>query len=311
MILQSYSFLSIMLLSNAMPSYGHELLQEILPFPDDSPSLVGTNWKMFEINGAVAQGGQEMFFSSESSLSGFNGCHLFDAEWGTVPSSSMITIDIGSISMNECSWMTDVQEQEMTDFVSLLRQDAIAYSISADELWLTMYRDDTPTMTLTRIPNPIQPHERLMGTNWLATDIRGLHTRNTLRPVLEEYPIILSFSRDEVSGNAGCNQFSAETSSSRMTLNKFQVADVAITSMHCGQEAMSQERAFMRILENPGLQYTLSWEQVRGDEWTQVLRLGSPDSAPTMVQFVLLGFENPDEGVGQYPAGSDGTDVSS
>ena len=134
-----------------------------------------------------------------------------------------------------------------------------------------MYRDDTPTMTLTRIPNPIQPHERLMGTNWLATDICGLHTRNSLRPVLEDYPITLSFSRDEVRGNAGCNQFSAKTSSSQITLNKFQVADVAITSMHCGQEAMSQERAFMSILENPGLQYTLSWEQVRGDEWTKCL----------------------------------------
>eukprot|EP00984_Skeletonema_dohrnii_P006586 scaffold2353_cov93-Skeletonema_dohrnii-CCMP3373.AAC.17 len=96
----------IMLLSNAMPSYGHELLQERLPFPDDSPSLISTNWKMFEINGAVAQGGQEKFFLSEPSLSGFNGCHLFDAEWGTVPSSSMITFGIGSISMNECSWMT-------------------------------------------------------------------------------------------------------------------------------------------------------------------------------------------------------------
>ncbi|KAK1740320.1 hypothetical protein QTG54_009270 [Skeletonema marinoi] len=161
-------------------------------------------------------------------------------------------------------------------------------------------------MTLTRIPNPIQPHERLMGTNWLATDICGLHTRNSLRPVLEDYPITLSFSRDEVRGNAGCNQFSAKTSSSQITLNKFQVADVAITSMHCGQEAMSQERAFMSILENPGLQYTLSWEQVRGDEWTQVLRLGSPDSAPTMVRFVLVGLESSEEDVKKSPAGTTG-----
>jgi hypothetical protein len=48
--------------------------------------------------------------------------------------------------------MTEEQDMQMRDFMGvLLRQDAIAYSLSEDEQELTLYTDDSPTMTLTRI----------------------------------------------------------------------------------------------------------------------------------------------------------------
>ena len=258
---------------------------------------------MKEINGAVVllEVPPGLFFPSESSLEGFNGCQGFSAEWDTVPSSSMIMVDVGRIRMNRNGCRTVEQQEQRDDFMSVLAQEAIAYSISEDEQELTMYSVDIPTMTLMRIPRPIQPHERLIGTSWIATGIRGLHTRNTLRPVLKGNHITVSFSRDEVEGNAGCNQFSGDILS--MTSTDFQVADMITSEIHCGQDAMAQERSFMRIIENPGLQYTLSYGRV-GDEWTQVLELESPDSVPVMARFVPF-VEDPDEEIEPSLAGSD------
>jgi len=121
-----------MLLFSAVHSYGHQLLRESLPFQDDIdiPSLVGMNWQLKEINGAVVllKDPPGLIFSSDSSLGGSNGI--------------------------SCPRMTNEQKQQRRDFMGVLRQDkdAIAYSISEDEQELTLHVDDTPTMTLMRIP---------------------------------------------------------------------------------------------------------------------------------------------------------------
>jgi hypothetical protein len=123
----------------------------------DSSILVGTNWQLSDINGAPAirdeyEGLQGLSFSSEFELSGFDGCNQFSAEWNTVPSSSMITVNLGRRTRRGCGWMTEEQDIQMRDFMGvLLHQDAIAYSLSEDEQELTLYTDDAPTMTLTRI----------------------------------------------------------------------------------------------------------------------------------------------------------------
>ena len=124
---------------------------------DDDSMLVGTNWQLSDINGAPAirdeyEGLQGLSFSSEFELSGFDGCNQFSAEWNTVPSSSMITVNLGRRTRRGCGWMTEEQDMQMRNFMGvLLRQDAIAYSLSEDEQELTLYTDDAPTMTLTRI----------------------------------------------------------------------------------------------------------------------------------------------------------------
>ena len=194
-----------------------------------------------------------------------------------------MTIDVGAMSANACE--RDELQEIRDDFESVLAQDAIAYTISENEQELILYTDDMPTMILTRIPRPIQPHERLIGTKWIATDIRGRHTRNMLRPVLEDISMTLSFSQDEVSGNAGCNQFFGDILS--MTSTTFEVDDnMSMSAMHCGKRIMEQERAFMRIIENPsGLEYTFSYARV-GDEWTKVLELSRPGSSIAARKYV-------------------------
>jgi heat shock protein HslJ len=124
---------------------------------DDDSMLVGTNWQLSDINGAPAirdeyEGLQGLSFLSEFELNGFDGCNQFSAEWNTVPSSSMITVNLGRRTRRGCGWMTEEQDMQMRNFMEvLLRQDAIAYSLSEDEQELTLYTDDAPTMTLTRI----------------------------------------------------------------------------------------------------------------------------------------------------------------
>jgi heat shock protein HslJ len=286
-----------------MPSYAYGYGYQLLQTRPTFHILSGTNWQVTEIYGAdissiVSDAEVErapgLFFSSESSLSGFNGCQGFgfDAEWDKLPSSSMMTIDVGAMNRIRCR--TDELEEMRDDFMSVLAQEAIAYTISENEQELTLYNDDMPAMILTRIPRPVQPHERLIGTKWIATDIRGHHTRNTLRPVLEDVSMTLSFSQDEISGNAGCNQFFGDISS--MTSTTFEVADyMSMTAMHCGKRIMEQERAFMRIIENSsGLEYTLSHSRV-GDE----LEVSQPGSsvAARFVPFVA------EEEIDSYDAG--------
>ena len=138
-------------------AYGHKNHNQSPSFPDDSSSiLVGTNWQLSDINGAPAirdeyEGLQGLSFLSEFRLSGFDGCNQFSAEWNAVPSSSMITVHLGRRTRRGCGWMTEEQDMQMRDFMGVLGQDAIAYSLSEDEQELTLYTDDAPTMTLTRI----------------------------------------------------------------------------------------------------------------------------------------------------------------
>ena len=97
MNLQSCSLLSlsIMLLSNTitMPSYAYGYGYQLLQTRPTFHILSGTNWQVTEINGAdisrilsdaEAERAPGLFFSSESSLSGFNGCQGFETQNGAM-----------------------------------------------------------------------------------------------------------------------------------------------------------------------------------------------------------------------------------
>lgn len=183
--------------------------------------------------------------------------------------------------------------------MSALRQETISFSLSADEKELTLYHtidgSDVP-IVLTRIPRPLQPHERLIGTSWVATGIVYHDSQNELRPVLKDHPITLSFSQDQINGTTGTNQFFGDVPN--MTSMEFQVTSVGQTTvgwLENKDPRMFQEDAWMSILyfgrsvdmttvntetQNPPevvtLPYTLFDERIGDtDEWTQVLVLGS------------------------------------
>jgi len=300
------------ILFNTPHSHGHQQLLRggKLPLPEaPSPQqLVGTNWQLKEIRGVPAiPDSQEIFFATETELSGYDGCNWFNGVWDTsvendsesqttVRPRLMIDIQMGTLRM--CRLSAEAGEQQST-FMSALRQEAIDFSLSADEKELTLYHTVEGSympIVLSRIPTPAQPHERLIGTNWVATGIVYHDSLNELRPVLKDHPVTLSFSYDQISGTTGTNQFFGDVPN--MTSMEFQVTNVGQTTI--GWESdddprRPQEDAWMSILyfgrsvdmtkvndetQNPPdvvtLSYTLFDERI-GDtnEWTQVLVLGS------------------------------------
>ena len=289
------------ILFNALHSQAHYYqLGGKLTIPD-SPSvekLVGTNWQITEINGAAAiPDSQELFFETETLLSGYDGCNGFNGEWSEVDSQTgdrpSIMIEIGRMNRRGCFLSAEAGKQQGI-FMSALRQEAISFSLSADEKELTLYRSldghDMP-IVLSSIPRPVQPHERLIGTNWVATDIVYPDSQNELRPVLENTPVTLSFSEDEITGFTGVNQYFGDIS--KMTSMEFEVTSVGQTLVGAENDdpRWLQEVAWMSILflgsagdwtstqefpETVTLPYTLFDERIGDtDDWTQVLILGS------------------------------------
>ena len=174
-------------------------------------------------------------------------------------------------------------------------------SVDEQLFFRTLDGQDMP-IVLSSIPRPVQPHERLIGTNWVATDIVYPDSQNELRPVLENTPVTLSFSEDEITGFTGVNQYFGDIS--KMTSMEFEVTSVGQTLVGAENDdpRWLQEVAWMSILflgsagdwtstqefpETVTLPYTLFDERIGDtDEWTQVLILGS-FQAP-LARFVLL-----------------------
>lgn len=251
--------------------------------------LVGTNWRLKEIRGVEAQEEQqELFFNTVESLSGFDGCSSFSAEWQRVPARSIrnrkprISITMGMGTLRFCLELTDEQQQQQNAFMSILGSTALAYTISVDGQELSIGQPNyPPEMVLTRIPTPVESNERLIGTSWTATDIVYPGDNSQLVPVLKDHPVILSFTPDSmITGSTGVNEFFASVVS--MDEWEFQVTNVGQTLIgHESKPVRRQEDAIMSIIGNNGgpydvntLPYTLFEERI-GDKWTQVLVLGS------------------------------------
>eukprot|EP00984_Skeletonema_dohrnii_P006819 scaffold2425_cov76-Skeletonema_dohrnii-CCMP3373.AAC.35 len=290
--------------------------------PPSPEKLVGTNWQLKEIHGVPAiPEPQELFFETEGELSGYDGCNWFSGEWNTVQDirtnvRPRIAINIGTSTLRMCRLTAEAGEQQ-SNFMSDLRQEAISFSLSADEQELTLYHtfggNDAP-IVMSRIPSPVDPHERLIGTDWVATGIVYPGSQDELLPVLKDYPITLSFSKDQIDGSTGTNQYFGDIS--KMTSMEFQVTNVGQTLMGWEENhgpRRFQEDAWMSILttvnhetESPPdvvtLPYTLFDERIGDtDEWTQVLVLGS-FQAP-LARFVPL-----KDGMLQPPGPYDGDD---
>ena len=250
--------------------------------------LVGTNWRLKEIRGVEAQEEQqELFFNTVESLSGFDGCNSFSAEWQRVPARSIrnrkprISVTMGMGTLRFCK-LTDEQQQQQSAFMSILSSTALAYTISVDGQELSIGQPNyPPEMVLTRIPTPVESNERLIGTSWTATGIVYPGDSSQLVPVLKDHPVILSFTPDSmITGSTGVNEFFASIVS--MDEWEFQVTNVGQTLIgHESKPVRRQEDAIMSIIGNNGgpydvntLPYTLFEERI-GDEWTQVLVLGS------------------------------------
>jgi heat shock protein HslJ len=311
------------ILFNALHSHGQQLLRGggklSIPELPSTDRLVGTNWKIKEIHGVPAvphpQGQQELSFvtwTDTEILSGYDGCNFFDGEWDTVPSSpdndsqtgarQRISFNLITTTHMECEFTPEADEQKRT-FMGALRQKAIDFSLSADEQELTLYGPQGSNhllvpIVLTRIPSPQIPQERLIGTSWVATDIPSWfqYSKGELRQVLEDHPVTLTFSPNEIKGSTGTNQFFGDLVST--TWEDFQVRRTNVGQTFMGWEddtdpRRSQERTWMDIIGSEmdhikTIPYYLFEQSMGGtDEWTAVLLLGSYE-APPLARFVPL-----------------------
>lgn len=320
--LSSISLASI--LFNTPLSHGHQqqLLRGggklLIPELPSTENLIGTNWQLKEIHGVPAiilPQPQSLFFETDTVLSGYDGCNLFHGIWDTVvpPSSTSDDkdnssigahrqrISIGSLSTTLKGCETPEAEEQKSIFMGVLSQKEIDFSLSADKQELTLYgplgshRMLVP-IVLTKIPNPPQPHERLVGTSWVATNIvyPDSKGKGVLRPVLIDHPVTLTFTQDEIKGSTGTNEFYGDVT--HMTAMEFGVTNVAHTYMGWEDDTdprRSQERAWMDIIaskvdEINTIPYELFEERIGDtDEWTKVLVLGSSSRDP-LARFVPL-----------------------
>jgi heat shock protein HslJ len=190
--------------------------------------------------------------------------------------------------------MTEEQVMQQRNFMTALRQEAIAFSLSADEQELTLYQaidggsPDVP-IVMTRIPIPPQPHEKLIGTSWVATDIAYSPSYSVaLTPVLDDHPVTMSFERDTFFGSTGTNKYAGDITMKKFVEGgaslEFEVTNVAQTSISFqdnNDPRLLQEHAWMDIIESADdeivtIPYSLSHERIGDtDEWTEVLSLGS------------------------------------
>ena len=310
-----------------------------MPELPSAENLVGSNWKLQRINDvpAIHSTQQELFFETDTTLSGFDGCNKFTGDWGSVPSEEgrdrkdkkrpMIWINYRSSTRILCRFTGEAGEQHFK-FMSALRQEAISFSLSADEKELTLYHKldgSNESLVFSRIPRPIEPHERLIGTEWVATGIVHFDSQNELRPVLEDNPVTLAFFEDSLKGTTGTNKYFGDVP--KMTADDFQVANVGQTLRGWEEEndpRKVQEEAWISILnfgravdttdvniesqtppEVVTLPYVLFEERVGDtDEWTTVLVLGS-FRAP-LARFVPLKHDD-EEGVRDETTSQDTT----
>ena len=323
--LTSIGFVSI--LFNAFQSHAHQQLLRgnklRIPEPTSPEQLVGTNWQLKEIDGVRAVPElQTLFFETESTLSGYDGCNWFsEASWGALsataesdyigsqmlPRPKISIIDHGMSTMRYCS-LTPEQREQQQRFMSALHQAAVGFSLSADEQELTLYQafgrsSDVP-IVMTRIPIPAQPHEVLIGTSWLATDIYYSDPYSEKRSnrliVLEDHPVTMSFGKDTFFGSTGTNKYAGDITMRKFNgvSMEFQVTNVAQTSigfMDDQDPQLLQEHAWMDIIQAASdaidevvtIPYTLFDERIGDtDEFTQVLLLGS--SQAPLARFVPL-----------------------
>lgn len=319
--LTSIGFVSI--LFNAFQSHAHQQVLRgnklRIPEPTSPEQLVGTNWQLKEIDGLPAVPElQTLFFETESTLSGYDGCNWFDETWGALsataesdyigsqmlPRPKISIIDYGSSTMRYCP-LTPQQMKQQNQFISALHQAAVGFSLSADKQELTLYHAIGPSsdvpIVMTRIPIPAQPHEVLIGTTWLATDIYYSDPYSEKRSnrliVLEDHPVTMSFGKDTFFGSTGTNKYAGDITMRKFNgvSMEFQVTNVAQTSIGFKDDQdpkLLQEHAWMDIIEAASdevvtIPYTLFDERIGDtDEFTQVLQLGS--SQAPLARFVPL-----------------------
>ena len=224
------------------PPSGQEA--ESSPKDAESASLTGTSW----ILESLGEGeGQIPALEVQQPTLGFladryggdSGCNFYVGVYNS--SESNVVLETPARTGGVCSQPQEVQEQESVYLSSLAT--VTSYAVVEDEL--EMYSSSGQLM-LTMLP--MDPAS-LQGTVW---SLQFLNVETQWQPILPGTNITMQMDGDELSGSAGCNDYTASVSEKAGALT---ISEISATNKMCNtpEGVMEQETLYLSMLEQAAL----------------------------------------------------------
>jgi heat shock protein HslJ len=218
-------------------------VQEQVKEVQSAVALANTSWELDFIgepadNIGVVEGTRPAVAYGPVRYGGSGGCNWFLGVYGIEgDQGDQLTMETPAISDVMCD-NEEVVKQEAT-FISSL-ENTERYVMEGENLVLYAVGDQR---MLTLKPSQPVPFE---GTLW---GLRGIGGDETIQPVLYETTPTAKFEGNEMTGNGGCNDFSAPIT---VDGDKLTIATVVSTREECTDPkgVMDQEQAIMSALPN-------------------------------------------------------------
>jgi len=232
-------------IDNSVPEIVDTLPIEEMPLP----TLTTGNWLVNTISEQPVLAGTSLFatFSQDGRVTGNDGCNNFSGTY-TV-SGNQLTFDPNMISTKiACEPTID---QQATAFTTTLLATT-RYELAGTMLML--FQVDTAGITM------VDQGNSLAKTSWNVTSYNN--GNQAVVSLVPETSITMTFSDDgTISGNSGCNSFTAQYN---YTGSSITITQPASTMMFCEQPegVMDQEAAFLAALQSAS-----TW-QMQGMELT-------------------------------------------
>ena len=225
----------LVLLSGLLLLLGYQSVQAANPAQANS-DLADTSWTLTSLNGQLPLAGTTITvqFGADGSVSGSDGCNRFTTTYTTT--GGTIRIRRPASTMMACPEPTASQANV---FLSTLVA-ADEYEVRRDQL--TLFEDGRVIATF------IRTSQTLGGTHWQVTAYNN--GRDAVTSPLLGTDITVQFEDDnQVSGNAGCNDFFGSFSSGD---GQIAIGPLGATMRACPEPAgvMEQEAAFLAALES-------------------------------------------------------------
>jgi heat shock protein HslJ len=255
--------------------------------PSAPAGLPGTSWEVINYNNGkqavvslLAGSEISLNFGTDGRVSGNSGCNTYNGAF----EASGAKLKVGPLvsTMMACDKPAGVMEQEQQYLAAL--QNAATFEIAGDTL--TIRDADGAMQVVAKVNTPIG----LPGTSWEVTMYNN--GKEAVVGMIADSKVTLNFGADgQVSGNAGCNNYSGSYETSGAALK---VGPLASTMMACDKPAgvMEQEQQYLAALQNAAT-YEIAGDTLTirdADGATQVLAkvsvpVGLPGSAWTVTMY--------------------------
>jgi heat shock protein HslJ len=201
-----------------------------------SSQLTGKTWQLSRLVGIDRQSlGITATFTTAGKLSGFSGCNQYSGTYTASGSSIRVSDKLASTQM-ACRASLMLQERAYLRALTSAR----TYSVKSGTLTLSSSRG-------IRLATFGVQSESLAGTKW---DVVAYNNgKQAVDSVDEATKLTAAFTKDHVSGFAGCNDYDATVTTAAP---KITVGPIASTRKACSEPAgvMEQEAAYLAALQS-------------------------------------------------------------